>query len=90
MLLDLQIVRYAPPATDLNYFFFTSMTGEVRKPNTEAFLNFYYSAFRDIMEDAGQKVPFTQAQKHLSERWSCRQCCIKEEMSAFAALLNRA
>ena len=62
MLLDLQVVHYACPATDLNYFFFTSMTGDVRRRNTEAFLGSYYSAFSSIMEDGGQKVPFTQAQ----------------------------
>ena len=62
MLLDLQLVSHTTPVIDLNYLFFTSMTGDVRKPNIKALLGSYYSTFRDIMEDGGQKVPFTQEQ----------------------------
>ncbi|KAG0727852.1 RNA-directed DNA polymerase from mobile element jockey [Chionoecetes opilio] len=68
MLIDLQAVCHAAPVTDLNYLFFTSMTGDVRRPNTKVFLGSYYSTLRSIMEDAGQEVPFTQAQLLLDFR----------------------
>lgn len=62
MLLDLQLVHYSTPAADLNFFLFTNMNGDVRKLHTESLLDSYYTAFSDIMEDAGQRVPFTQPQ----------------------------
>uniref|UniRef100_A0A0P4W421 CHK kinase-like domain-containing protein n=1 Tax=Scylla olivacea TaxID=85551 RepID=A0A0P4W421_SCYOL len=62
MLLDLQMIDYSAPATDLNYLLYTSTTGDVRKPNIEAFLGSYYTAFKDIMEAGGQTIPFTEAQ----------------------------
>ncbi|MPC74289.1 uncharacterized protein LOC123506481 [Portunus trituberculatus] len=62
MLLDLQLTSFDVPATDLNYLLYTSMTGDVRKPNIEAFLGSYYTTFKDIMEAGGKTVPFTQAQ----------------------------
>ncbi|XP_063889126.1 uncharacterized oxidoreductase dhs-27-like [Scylla paramamosain] len=62
MLLDLQLTGHSVPAADLNYLLYTSMTGDVRKPNIEAFLGSYYTTFKDIMEAGGQTVPFTQAQ----------------------------
>ena len=62
MLLDLQLVSHTTPVFDLNYLLFSSMTGDVRKPNIKTFLGSYYSTFREIMEDGGQKVPFTQKQ----------------------------
>ncbi|XP_063889480.1 uncharacterized protein LOC135116158 [Scylla paramamosain] len=62
MLVDLQLSHHAPPATDLNYLLFSSMTGDVRKPNIEHFLGSYHRTFSNIMEGGGQTVPFTPAQ----------------------------
>ncbi|XP_045114530.1 uncharacterized protein LOC123506480 isoform X1 [Portunus trituberculatus] len=62
MLLDLQLANYSAPAADLNYLLYTSMSGDVRKPNIEAFLGFYYTTFKDVMEAGGKTVPFTQQQ----------------------------
>ncbi|XP_063889369.1 uncharacterized protein LOC135116089 [Scylla paramamosain] len=62
MLLDLQLTNYSAPAADLNYLLYTSMSGDVRKPNIEVFMGSYYTTFKDIMEAGGQTVPFTQAQ----------------------------
>ncbi|XP_045114832.1 uncharacterized protein LOC123506650 [Portunus trituberculatus] len=62
MLLDFQLTSFNVPALDLNHFFYTSMTGDVRKPNIEAFLGFYYTTFKDVMEAGGKTVPFTHEQ----------------------------
>ncbi|KAK8725671.1 hypothetical protein OTU49_010682, partial [Cherax quadricarinatus] len=59
MLLDLQVVRKCSPTTDLNYLLFTSLTGEVRKPNLDTFLDTYYSSFLSVMESADMDMPFT-------------------------------
>lgn len=52
MLLDLQLCRRASPATDLNYLLYTSLTGDVRKPNLEKFLASYYATFAAILNAA--------------------------------------
>ncbi|XP_045114525.1 uncharacterized protein LOC123506478 [Portunus trituberculatus] len=62
MLLDLQMTYLSVPAADLNYLLYSSMTGDVRKPNIEAFLGSYYTTFKDVMEAGGKTVPFTQTQ----------------------------
>ncbi|KAG7164307.1 putative Ecdysteroid kinase-containing protein 7, partial [Homarus americanus] len=62
MLLDLQVVRWASPATDLNYLLYTSLTGEVRKPNLDSFLASYNSSFTKVMEAAHLDMPFTDSQ----------------------------
>ena len=62
MLLDLQLAYYSTPAADMNYLFYNSMSGEVRRPNIEAFLRLYHTTFNDVMEAGGKTVPFTQSQ----------------------------
>ncbi|XP_050697030.1 uncharacterized protein LOC126985758 isoform X1 [Eriocheir sinensis] len=70
MLLDMQLVRYGPPATDLSYFLYTATTGDVRRPNLQAFLECYHGALTGIMEAAGQEAPFelTQFIKDFKEK----------------------
>lgn len=60
MLLDLQICRKASLATDLNYFFFTSLTGSVRSPNLTNFLSIYRSSYKDVMEAGGFDMHFNE------------------------------
>nr|XP_053635499.1 uncharacterized protein LOC128690800 [Cherax quadricarinatus] len=59
MLLDLQVNRVASPATDLNYFLYTSLHGHDRKANWQDFLSSYYDTFRGVMEAGGRNMPFT-------------------------------
>lgn len=55
MLLDLQLCRRASPATDLNYLLYTSITGDVRKPNLEKFLASYYAVFASVLRSVDFK-----------------------------------
>ena len=64
MLLDLQLACVSVPADDLNYLLYTSITGDVRKPNIEDFLGSYYATFKDVMEAGGKTMPFTKEQLH--------------------------
>ncbi|XP_050696772.1 uncharacterized protein LOC126985666 [Eriocheir sinensis] len=58
-LLDLQICRKASLATDLNYLLYSSLEGQVRKNNLEAFMKTYYESFSQVLSNAGKKTPFT-------------------------------
>lgn len=62
MLLDLQMVRYASPATDLTLLLYSSLTGPVRRPNLDTFLDSYLSTFSDVMNAGGSCSPFTRPQ----------------------------
>ncbi|XP_042874596.1 uncharacterized protein LOC122254790 [Penaeus japonicus] len=53
MLIDLQICRRESFAVDLNYLLYTSLTGDVRKPNLKTFLETYRSQFNAVMEAGG-------------------------------------
>ncbi|XP_069958691.1 uncharacterized protein [Cherax quadricarinatus] len=59
MLLDLQLNRIASPATDLNYFLYTSLHGHKRKANLQGFLSSYYEAFQEVMTAAEKDIPFS-------------------------------
>ncbi|KAK7069458.1 hypothetical protein SK128_016121, partial [Halocaridina rubra] len=59
MLLDHQVNRIASLATDLNYFLFLNLTGEVRGPNLETFLQTYYDTFKEIVERSGEELTFS-------------------------------
>ncbi|XP_050697071.1 uncharacterized protein LOC126985758 isoform X8 [Eriocheir sinensis] len=60
MLLDLQLVSFGAPTPELNYLIFTSLRGEVRKPNLEALLNRYHNTLTGIMKIAGHEEPLTR------------------------------
>ncbi|KAK8393693.1 hypothetical protein O3P69_006785 [Scylla paramamosain] len=62
MLLDLQLSGYSSPCTDLNYLMYTSMTGEVRRPDLDGFLSRYYDSFCSVLEAGNHEVPFTRAE----------------------------
>ncbi|XP_027217907.2 uncharacterized protein [Penaeus vannamei] len=54
MLIDLQMCRREPFAVDLNYLLYTSLTGDVRKPNLDALLETYRGHFNGVMETEGE------------------------------------
>ncbi|XP_076066049.1 putative oxidoreductase dhs-27 [Oratosquilla oratoria] len=58
-LVDLQIVRASSITTDLNYFFFTSPSGEVRRKNMDLFLHTYYDTLEDVVRAGGLQLDFT-------------------------------
>ncbi|XP_045114676.1 uncharacterized protein LOC123506551 isoform X2 [Portunus trituberculatus] len=58
-LIDLQICRKATPATDLNYFMYTSLNGPERKENLQSFLEIYYDTFLQVLSRAGKTMPFS-------------------------------
>ncbi|XP_045586388.1 uncharacterized protein [Procambarus clarkii] len=68
MLLDLQVNRMASPATDLNYFLYTSLHGNDRKANWRDFLSSYYDTLRGVMEAGGRDMPFTLEELHQEYR----------------------
>ncbi|ROT72733.1 hypothetical protein C7M84_008848 [Penaeus vannamei] len=53
MLVDLQLCRRESFAVDLNYFLYTSLTGDVRKPNLDALLETYRGHFNGVVEAGG-------------------------------------
>ncbi|XP_066937093.1 uncharacterized protein [Macrobrachium rosenbergii] len=59
MLLDLQVCREASAASDLNYLLFTSVNGDVRKPNLRHFMSLYYSTYKEVLEGGGLPMHFT-------------------------------
>ncbi|XP_068230091.1 uncharacterized protein [Palaemon carinicauda] len=60
MLVDLQVCREASIACDLNYFLYTSLTGDVRKPNLDRFLSLYHSTYERVLEGTDTPMPFTE------------------------------
>lgn len=60
MLLDVQVCRKCSLAIDLNYFMFTSLTGDVRKENLNNFLSIYYDSFKEVMNAGGLDIHFTE------------------------------
>nr|XP_027220338.1 uncharacterized protein LOC113812623 [Penaeus vannamei] len=60
MLLDLQLVRVASLATDLNYLLHTSLKGHTRRDNLTSFLSAYYERLSQVLEAGGAAVPFSR------------------------------
>lgn len=60
-LLDLQLVRQASLAIDLNFFLYTSLDGPTRRSNMTCFLDTYYDCFKSVIESAQRDMPFTRA-----------------------------
>ncbi|XP_066937094.1 uncharacterized protein [Macrobrachium rosenbergii] len=59
MLLDLQMCCEASVASDLNYLLFTSVDGDVRKPNLRRFMSLYYSTYKEVLEGGDMPMHFT-------------------------------
>ncbi|XP_037794500.1 uncharacterized protein LOC119589919 isoform X1 [Penaeus monodon] len=53
MLVDLQLNHRVSFGNDLNYLLYTSLTGDVRKPNLDALLETYRGHFNAVMEAGG-------------------------------------
>lgn len=68
MLLDLQVCRRASPALDLNNLLFTSLSGHVRRANTDDFLATYYDTLSRVLESGGADPPFTLPMLHQEYR----------------------
>ncbi|KAK4322193.1 hypothetical protein Pmani_006992 [Petrolisthes manimaculis] len=62
MIVDNQVTRVASPATDLVYFLYTSVRGDIRRTNLQAFLEVYYNTFSSVIEAGGVAVPLTLSQ----------------------------
>lgn len=61
MMLDLQLARLASPTTDIAFFLYISLHGEVRRANLDLFLTRYHSVVSQVLQDSGRgvAVPFT-------------------------------
>ncbi|XP_068213277.1 uncharacterized protein [Palaemon carinicauda] len=59
VLLDLQFCRQSSLATDLSYFFFTSLEKTDRNERLEELLTTYYDSFKTVVEAALLPMPFT-------------------------------
>ncbi|XP_076066181.1 uncharacterized protein LOC143039817 [Oratosquilla oratoria] len=59
MFVDLQDVRASSPTTDLSFFFFTSLSGQVRRKNMDYFLQTYYDTLQDVVRTGGLELSFT-------------------------------
>ncbi|KAB7499289.1 hypothetical protein Anas_04957 [Armadillidium nasatum] len=55
---DLQCSRKASPASDIAYFIFTSLNGEIRSSYMKELLLSYYQSFTRILILARKKIPF--------------------------------
>ncbi|KAL7648270.1 UNVERIFIED_CONTAM: hypothetical protein RMT77_000176 [Armadillidium vulgare] len=55
---DLQCSRKASPASDIAYFIFTSLNGEIRASYMKELLLSYYQSFTRILILARKKIPF--------------------------------
>ncbi|KAK3874030.1 hypothetical protein Pcinc_021004 [Petrolisthes cinctipes] len=62
MIVDNQVTRVASLATDLVYFLYTSIRGDIRRANLQEFLGVYYNTFSSVIEAGGVAVPFTLSQ----------------------------
>ncbi|XP_047480807.1 uncharacterized protein LOC125033385 [Penaeus chinensis] len=60
MLLDLQLIRKASLAIDLNFFLYTSLDGPTRRSNMTYFLDTYYDCFKAVIESAQRDMPFSR------------------------------
>ncbi|XP_042892720.1 uncharacterized protein LOC122266864 [Penaeus japonicus] len=59
MLIDLQVVRHASLATDLNYLFHTSVQGQILKDNLTSLLSHYHTCFGQVLKAGGCTPPFS-------------------------------
>ncbi|KAL7648253.1 UNVERIFIED_CONTAM: hypothetical protein RMT77_000159 [Armadillidium vulgare] len=75
--IDLQCSKKASPATDLNYFFFTSLNGELRMTKRDIMTKIYYDSFREVLEKSGKALPFSfqELEEELKKRNLFGLCC---------------
>ncbi|XP_064120750.1 uncharacterized protein LOC135225347 [Macrobrachium nipponense] len=70
MLVDLQLCREASIGTDLSYFLYTSLTGDVRKPHLDDFMSVYHSSYKEVLEGGHLQMYFTQ--EDLKREFRCK------------------
>ncbi|KAB7499080.1 hypothetical protein Anas_05090 [Armadillidium nasatum] len=58
-LVDLQVSRLASPGSDINYFVYTSLTGDTRSKYFHDLLEAYYQSFSKVLILSRRKLPFT-------------------------------
>ncbi|RXG60647.1 hypothetical protein Avbf_04791 [Armadillidium vulgare] len=58
-LVDLQVSRLASPGSDINYFVYTSLTGDTRSKYFHDLLDAYYQSFSKVLILSRRKIPFT-------------------------------
>lgn len=62
MLVDLQLLRSASLAADIQLLFCISLTGHERKSNLDYYLDVYYGSFKTVMDSGGLAMPFTRGE----------------------------
>ncbi|XP_068230084.1 uncharacterized protein [Palaemon carinicauda] len=70
MLLDLQMCREASIASDLNYFLYSSVSGDVRVPNIDQIMSVYHKSYKQVLEAAGLPMYFDE--KELMEEFRAK------------------
>ncbi|XP_068230082.1 uncharacterized protein [Palaemon carinicauda] len=70
MLLDLQMCREASIASDLNYFLYSSVSGDVRVPNIDHIMSVYHKSYKQVLEAAG--LPMFFDEKELMEEFRAK------------------
>jgi len=63
-LVDFQMHRYSSVATDLQYFFYTSFNGDLRKSEFENFFTFYYTELEKCVKLSGLRMNFSKDELH--------------------------
>lgn len=61
ILVDLQHVRVASPATDIHALLSPNLAGATRQPNLDTLLSSYHTTFKAVMEAGEAAVPFSLA-----------------------------
>ncbi|RXG69518.1 hypothetical protein Avbf_03275 [Armadillidium vulgare] len=56
---DLQCSRKASPATDILYFFYTSLSGDFRVEKMNYMVSIYYKSFCEVLSRAEKSPPFS-------------------------------
>ncbi|RXG51389.1 hypothetical protein Avbf_14534, partial [Armadillidium vulgare] len=56
---DLQCSRKASPATDILYFFYTSLSGDFRAEKMNYMVSIYYKSFCEVLSRAEKSPPFS-------------------------------
>ncbi|KAB7499084.1 hypothetical protein Anas_05088, partial [Armadillidium nasatum] len=56
---DLQCCRLSSPGSDINYYAYSSLTGEIRSKHFQKLLYAYYQSFSKVLIFARKKVPYT-------------------------------
>jgi len=67
-MMDFQVNRYSSVGTDLQYFLYTSLDGNVRRNNLDEFLSIYYSELERCSMISGMKLNFSKQELYREYR----------------------